>query len=52
MKTKFNLIGAIRNFFEITPFEHIIPWAEKNIDFSKDVSAKEIILTSVYIRIK
>ena len=40
MKTKFNLIGAIRDFFEITPFEHIIPWAEKNIDFSKDVSAE------------
>lgn len=40
MKTNFNLINAIRDFFEITPFEHIIPWAEKNIDFSKDVSAE------------
>lgn len=37
---RFNLISEIQKFFEITPFEHIIPWAEKNIDFSKDVSAE------------
>ena len=40
MKKKFDLIGSVRNFFDITPYEHIIPWAEKNIDFSKDVSAE------------
>lgn len=37
---RFNLISEIQKYFEITPFEHIIPWAEKNIDFSKDVSAE------------
>lgn len=40
MKKKFDLIGAIRDFFEITPYQDIISWAEKNIDFSKDVSAE------------
>lgn len=40
IKKIFNLISAIKEYFEITPFEHIIPWAEKNIDFSKDVSAE------------
>ena len=40
MKKKFDLIGAIRDFFEITPYQDIIMWAEKNIDFSKDVSAE------------
>ena len=40
MKKKFDLIGSVRNFFDITPYEHIIPWAKKNIDFSKDVSAE------------
>ena len=37
---KFDLISSIKSFFDITPFEHIIPWAEKHIDFSKDVSAE------------
>lgn len=40
MKTKFNLIGAIRDFFEITPYQDIITWSQENIDFSKDVSAE------------
>ena len=40
IKKIFNLISAIKEYFEITPFEHIIPWAEKSIDFSKDVSAE------------
>ena len=40
MKTNFNLINAIRDFFEITPYQDIISWAKKNIDFSKDVSAE------------
>jgi superfamily II DNA or RNA helicase len=36
----FNLSEEIRKYFDIQSFEHIIPWAEKNIDFSKDISAQ------------
>ena len=39
-KEKFNLIKEIRKFFEIQAFESIIPWAEKNINFSNDISAQ------------
>lgn len=35
---RFDLIGEIRNFFSIKPFEHIVSWAEKNINFTDDVS--------------
>lgn len=36
----FNLSEEIRRYFDIQSFESIIPWAEKNIDFSKDISAQ------------
>ena len=39
-KEKFNLIKEIRKFFEIQAFQSIIPWAEKNINFSNDISAQ------------
>ena len=39
-KKHFNLIEEIRKFFEIQAFESIIPWAEKNINFSNDISAQ------------
>lgn len=39
-KEKFNLIKEIRKFFSIQAYTDIITWAEKNIDFSKDVSAE------------
>lgn len=39
-KEKFNLINEIRKFFEIQAFQSIIPWAEKNINFSNDISAQ------------
>lgn len=41
MKTaKFELIPEIRKFFEIQAFQSIIPWAEKNVNFSNDISAQ------------
>lgn len=39
-KQTFNLSEEIRKYFDIQSFQHIIPWAEKNIDFSKDISAQ------------
>ena len=39
-KKKFNLISEIRKFFEIQAFQSIISWAEKNINFSSDISAQ------------
>ena len=39
-KKHFNLIEEIRKFFEIQAFQSIIPWAEKNINFSNDISAQ------------
>ena len=39
-KEKFNIIKEIRKFFEIQAFQSIIPWAEKNINFSNDISAQ------------
>lgn len=37
---KFDLCQAIRNYFSIMPYQHIIPWAQKNINFSGDVSSQ------------
>lgn len=34
----FDQIGEIFRYFSIKPFEHIIEWAQKNINFSDDVS--------------
>ena len=39
-KEKFNLIKEIRKFFEIQAYTDIISWAEKNINFSNDISAQ------------
>ena len=39
-KKHFNLIEEIRKLFEIQAFQSIIPWAEKNINFSNDISAQ------------
>lgn len=39
-RNQFDLIKEIREFFSIQAFEKIIPWAEKNIDFSGDISAQ------------
>lgn len=39
-KEKFDLIKEIRKFFEVQAFQSIIPWAEKNINFSSDISAQ------------
>ena len=39
-KHQFDLIKEIRKFFEIQAFQSIIPWAEKNINFSNDISAQ------------
>ena len=39
-KKHFNLIEEIRNFFEIQAYDDIISWAEKNINFSNDISAQ------------
>ena len=39
-KHQFDLIKEIRKFFEIQAFESIIPWSEKNINFSNDISAQ------------
>lgn len=40
MKKQFDLISGIRNYFSITPYEDIITWAQKNINFSDDVSSQ------------
>lgn len=37
---EFDLIQNIRRYFSIMPYQPIIPWCEKNIDFSDDVSAE------------
>lgn len=39
-KEKFNLIKEIRKFFSIQAYTDIISWAEKNINFSNDISAQ------------
>lgn len=37
---KYNLTQHIRTYFEIVPYQDIISWAEKNINFSDDVSSQ------------
>ena len=37
---EFDLIEHIRRYFNITPYEPIVQWCEKNIDFSQQVSAQ------------
>lgn len=37
---KYDLVGNIKRYFNITAYQDIISWAEKNIDFSDDVSAE------------
>ena len=39
-KHQFDLIKEIRKFFEIQAYTDIISWAEKNINFSNDISAQ------------
>ena len=39
-KKHFNLIEEIRKFFEIQAYDDIISWAEKNVNFSSDISAQ------------
>ena len=39
-KEKFDLIKEIRKFFSIQAYTDIISWAEKNINFSSDISAQ------------
>ena len=36
----FSIVEHIRRYFSLTPYQDIISWAEKNIDFSDDVSAE------------
>lgn len=37
---EFNLIDHIRRYFNITPYQPIIEWCQKNIDFSQQISAE------------
>lgn len=37
---KYELIPHIRTYFDIVPFEDVITWCQKNINFSDDVSAE------------
>ena len=37
---EFDLIDHIRRYFNIQPYEQIIPWLENNIDFSQQISAE------------
>ena len=39
-KKLFNLVSEIRKFFKLQAYEAIIPWAEKNINFSSEISAE------------
>ena len=39
---KYDLTQHIRTYFQIVPFQDIITWAEKNINFSDDVSAERV----------
>lgn len=36
----FSLVDEIKKYFKISAYEHIIPWAQKNINFSGDVSSE------------
>ena len=37
---RFNLIEAIRGYFRIQPFMEILPWIERSINLSDDVSSE------------
>lgn len=37
---KFDLIAHIKHYFNVQPYQDIISWCQKNIDFSDDVSAQ------------
>ena len=37
---KYDLTQHIRTYFELVPYQDIISWCQKNIDFSDDVSAE------------
>lgn len=37
---QFNLIESIKDYFNIQPFMEIMPWIEKNINLSDDVSSE------------
>lgn len=39
-KPVFDLIGSIRSYFKLTPFQDIISWVEKYISYADDVSAE------------
>jgi len=39
-KKLFNLSDSLRSFFKLQAFQPIIPWSQKNINFSSDVSAE------------
>ena len=39
-QNRFSLVDEIKKYFNIAAYEHIIPWAQKNINFSGDVSAE------------
>ncbi len=39
-KQQFELTEAIRNYFNIIPYQDIIPWLEKNISLADDVSSE------------
>lgn len=39
-KQRFNLIEEIRKFFSIQAYEDIISWAQKNINFSSEISSE------------
>lgn len=36
----FNLADAVKSYFNITPYQEIIPWLEKNINLADDVSSE------------
>lgn len=36
----FDLVGSIKGYFRLTPFQEIIPWLEKNITLVDDVSSE------------
>ena len=36
----FDLIEHIKRYFNLQPYEQIIPWLQKNIDFSQQISAE------------
>lgn len=39
-KKRFNLAASLRAYFNLNPFEDVLSWAQRNINFSSDVSAE------------